>query len=94
MDWLQNMNYAIGYIEANLDDEIDLVKAGKIAGCTLYHFQRVFSYMANTTVAEYIRRRRLTRAAFDLQNSGSKVIDVAERYKESPQIAIMRRSGG
>lgn len=80
MDWLVKMNAAIEYMEENLDNEIDLVKAGKLAGCSASHFQRVFSYMANTTVAEYIRRRRLTCAAFDLQGSGERVLDVALRY--------------
>lgn len=80
MDWLQKMNSAINYMEANLDNEIDLNKVGNIAGCNSYQFGRVFSYMANATPAEYIRRRRLTRAAFDLQGSDAKVIDVALRY--------------
>ena len=74
------MNTAISYIEANLDSEIDLNRAGKIVGCNAIQFRRVFSYMANTTLAEYIRRRRLFRAAFDLQGSDAKVIDVALRY--------------
>lgn len=80
MDWLQKMNTAVGYIEANLDSKIDLGKVGNIAGCSAYQFGRVFSYMANTTLAEYIRRRKLSRAAFDLQGSDAKVIDVALRY--------------
>lgn len=85
MDWITKMNAAVAYIEANLAGEIDMHEAGKIAGCSAYHFQRVFSYMANTTLAEYIRRRRLTMAAFDLQNGAEKVIDVALRYGyESP----------
>lgn len=80
MDWVQKMNNAISYIEANLDDEIDLNKASQIAGCNAIQFGRVFSYMSNTTLSEYIRRRRLSRAAFDLQGSDVKVIDVALRY--------------
>lgn len=80
MDWLQKMNTAIGYIEANLDDRIDMDKVGRLAGCNIHQFQRVFAYMANSSLAEYIRRRKLTRAAFDLQNSDARVIDVALRY--------------
>lgn len=80
VEWLQKMNTAIGYIEANLDGEIDMNQVGKIAGCNIYQFQKVFAYMANTSLSEYIRRRRLTRSAFDLQGSDVKVIDVALRY--------------
>lgn len=80
VDWIRKMNAALAYIEGNLDGDIDVNEAGRLAGCSGYHFQRVFSYVANATVSEYIRRRRLTQAAFDLQTSEVKVIDVALRY--------------
>jgi len=40
----------------------------------------MFSSMAGITLSEYIRRRRLTEAAFELQKTGIRVIDVAVRY--------------
>lgn len=84
MEWLQQLNEAVQYIEKNLDGEIEYEKAAQIACCTTYHFQRMFSYIAGIPLSEYIRNRRLTKAAFDLQN-GDKVIDVALRYGyESP----------
>ncbi|MFX0548695.1 AraC family transcriptional regulator [Hathewaya histolytica] len=84
MEWLERLNESIQYIESNLDGEIEYERAAKIACCTAYHFQRMFSYIAGVPLSEYIRNRRLTRAAFDLQ-SGDKVIDVALRYGyESP----------
>ncbi len=84
MEWLERLNEAIVYIEANLDGEIEYEKAARIACCTAYHFQRMFSYIAGVPLSEYIRNRRLTKAALDLQ-SGDKVIDVALRYGyESP----------
>ena len=85
MEWLDRMNLAIGYIEDNLADEIDPGQAAKIACCSVFHFQRMFSYMANVSLAEYIRRRRMTLAAFELQNSDIKIIDLALKYGyESP----------
>lgn len=84
MEWLEKLNEALQYIEGNLDGEIKYEKAANIACCTTYHFQRMFSYIAGTPLSEYIRNRRLTKAALDLQN-GEKVIDVAIRYGyESP----------
>lgn len=84
MEWYEKLNEALKYIEENLDDEIEYEKAAQIACCSAFHFQRMFSYIAGTPLSEYIRHRRLTRAAFDLQN-GDKVIDVALRYGyESP----------
>lgn len=50
------------------------------AFCSVYHFQRMFSYITDISLSEYIRRRRLTLAAFDLREGGMKVIDVAAKY--------------
>ena len=84
MEWLKRLNNALDYIEQNLDDKIEYEKLAQIAGCSAYHFQRMFSYMAEMPLSEYIRNRRLTKAAFDLQR-GDKVIDVAIKYGyESP----------
>ncbi|PKM93978.1 MAG: AraC family transcriptional regulator [Firmicutes bacterium HGW-Firmicutes-1] len=80
MDSLKNMNEALGYIEENLTNDIDFKTVAKIAFCSEYHFQRMFSFLAGVTLAEYIRRRRLTLAAFELNKSNTKVIDVAIKY--------------
>jgi len=41
--------------------------------------------MAGMSVSEYIRRRRLSQAVFDIQNSSDKIIDIALKYcYESP----------
>ncbi|WP_310605012.1 AraC family transcriptional regulator [Anaerosporobacter sp.] len=80
MDTLENMKNAIDYIEDNLDAEIEYEKVAKIALCSQYHFQRMFAFLIGVPLSEYIRRRRLTLAAFDLQNSKEKVIDIAMKY--------------
>lgn len=84
MEWISRLNSAINYIEEHIQDELDMEKVGSIAGCTSYHFQRMFAYMSNVPLSEYIRRRRMSLAAVDLL-SGEKVIDVAVKYGyESP----------
>lgn len=80
MDWLNKMNAAIEYIENNLTDEIDFNVVCAKACCSSYNFQRMFSFITDVSLAEYIRRRRLTTAALELQNSNKKVIDVAVKY--------------
>ncbi|BCC31931.1 AraC family transcriptional regulator [Bacillus cereus] len=80
MDSLKNMNAAMQYIEDNLTHEIDFKEVAKIAYCSEYHFKRMFSFLAGISLSEYIRCRRLTLAAFELKNSGAKVIDVAIKY--------------
>ncbi|OEF97071.1 AraC family transcriptional regulator [Desulfuribacillus alkaliarsenatis] len=80
MDSLKRMNEALSYIEEKLTDEIDLKEVARIAFCSEYHFQRMFSFLAGVTLSEYIRRRRLTLAAFELMEDNIRVIDVAVKY--------------
>jgi len=76
-------------MEDNLDGEISIEKAAQLACCSQYHFQRMFSYIIGVPLSEYLRRRRLTNAGFDLQN-GDKVIDVALRYGYDSPTAFNR----
>ncbi|MGN2621027.1 AraC family transcriptional regulator [Bacillus stercoris] len=80
MDLLKSMNRALQYIEKNLTDDIDFKEAAKLAFCSEYHFKRMFSFLAGISLSEYIRRRRLTLAAFELKDSHAKVIDIAIKY--------------
>ena len=84
MEWITRLNSAVNYIEEHLCESIDYDEIAKIACCSTYHFQRMFSYMADTTLSEYIRRR-MSKAAVDLQNGSEKIIDIALKYGyESP----------
>lgn len=89
MDWIARLNKTIGYIEEHLAEDIDYAALGKIACCSSYHYQRMFGYMAGVPLSEYIRRRRMTLAAADLQN-GDKIIDVALKYGYASPTAFNR----
>lgn len=80
MEWIERLNKAMDYIEEHLTDEIDYGQLGRIACCSSYHFQRMFSYMAGMTLSEYIRKRKMSLAAVDLQGGDAKIVDVAEEY--------------
>ena len=80
MDWIERLNAAINYIEEHITEELDLSKVAKVAGCSTYHFQRMFNYMANVPLSEYVRRRRMSLAVADLQSDEAKIIDVALKY--------------
>lgn len=80
MDSLESMNQALAYIEENLAGEIDFKQVERLALCSEYHFRRMFSFLAGVTLSEYIRRRRLTLAAFELVYGEARVIDTALKY--------------
>ncbi len=80
MEWVERLNQSMNYIEEHLTDEIDYEQLGRIACCSAYHYQRMFTYMAGVSLAEYIRRRKMSLAAVDLQGGNAKIIDIAEKY--------------
>lgn len=94
MDTLRNLNEALAYIEAHLTEDIDYGKISQIACCSEYHFKRMFSFLAGIGLSEYIRRRRLTLAAFDLMNENLRVIDVAVKYGYDSADAFSRAFQG
>ncbi|MBT2604515.1 AraC family transcriptional regulator [Bacillus sp. ISL-53] len=90
MDSLKNMNGAIKFIEENLTNEIDFKEVARLAYCSEYHFKRMFSFLAGISLSEYIRRRRLTLAAFELKDNNIKVIDIAIKYGYSSPDSFAR----
>lgn len=90
MDWIERLNSAIGYIEKHLSGEISYEEAAKIACCSVYHFQRMFTYMAGVPLSEYIRRRRMSLAAEDLLFGREKIIDTALKYGYASPTAFNR----
>ena len=93
MDWITRLNQTVAYIEENLTGEIDFHRLAQIACCSPFHYQRMFAYMASVPLSEYIRRRRMTLAAADLQ-SGEKIIDVALAYGYASPTAFNRAFQG
>ena len=90
MEWIERLNQAINYMEEHLTEQVDYEELGRIAGCSSYHFQRMFSYMAGMPLSEYIRKRKMSLAAVDLQGGKIKIIDAAEKYGYSSPTAFNR----
>lgn len=80
MEWLNRLRESIDYLEEHMESKLDIDSAAKIALSSRFHFQRMFHMTTGVTVAEYVRKRRLTLAAQELTTSDIKVIDVALKY--------------
>lgn len=94
MDGLATLNRALQYIEENLAGDMDLKEAARLACCSEYHFSRMFSFLAGITLSEYIRRRRLTLAAFELQAGNVRILDMAVKYGYGSADAFSRAFQG
>lgn len=90
MEWIEGLNKAISYIGEHLTEEISYDELARIACCSAYHFQRMFAYMAGVPLSEYIRRRRMSLAAADLQSGEGKIIDIGMKYGYTSPTAFNR----
>lgn len=84
--WLEGLQKALQYMEEHLDEKLETSEIAKQACLSSFHFQRTFSVLTDTTVGEYIRRRRLSCAGQELMNKELRVLDAALKYGyESPE---------
>jgi len=80
MSWLESIMKAIDYMEEHLMEDVPIEEIAREANASAFHFQRTFSILTDTSIGEYIRRRRLTLAAQELSKTNCKIIDLAYKY--------------
>ncbi|MTI67896.1 MAG: AraC family transcriptional regulator [Firmicutes bacterium] len=86
MNWINNMNNALEYIENNIEKDIKSEDVAKKAYSSKFHFLRIFNILTGMTLGEYIRKRRLSLACKDLMTSDMKIIDISFKYGyETPE---------
>lgn len=79
MKSIQSMNQVLKYIDEHLEETLTIEMLAKVAGYSEYHFIRMFKECMNTTVMEYVCKRRLIKASEEIL-LGEKIIDVAMKY--------------
>jgi len=70
---------SLDYIEDNLKTEIRAEELSKQSGFSLFHYYRLFQNATGMPVMQYIARRRLLHAIYEISR-GEKIIDVALSY--------------
>ncbi|SEN52760.1 AraC family transcriptional regulator [Amphibacillus marinus] len=77
----REINDAMLYIENHLAEELNLDEnIPQITGMSLFQFKKIFLLLSGVPLLEYIRKRRMTLACYDLRERNMKVIDVATKY--------------
>ncbi len=85
MNYYDNLNKIINKIEENLSNKIEYKELAKMIGTTSYTLQRIFVFLTGITLTEYIRKRRLSKAAEEILSSEIKIIDLSLKYQyDSP----------
>ena len=86
MNWIDDTQNAINFIENNLTENIRAGDVSRHIHSSTDYFQRTFNIVTGLSISEYIRNRRLTLAGEELRNTQAKVIDVALKYGyDSPE---------
>ena len=80
MNWIQGIQRAIDYVEANITQELDLEDVAAQAYSSSFHFQRVFGILCGFSLGDYIRMRRLSLAGEELSRGNAKIIEIALKY--------------
>ena len=77
---MHQFNQTMDYLEQQLTGEVDMKRFQQLSGYSYPLFSRLLSILADMTLAEYLRNRRLSEAVTDLRGSTEKVIDIALKY--------------
>ena len=76
--YVERVNAAVDYIEQHLDEELSLEQVAAVAHFSPYHFHRIFGLLVGETLARFINRLRIERAASLLiQRPGLSITEVA-----------------
>jgi AraC family transcriptional regulator len=90
VDVLERLNEAMARIEDDLEGEVDVRQLARIAGTSEYHLRRMFSALAGIPLSEYIRRRKLTKAANEVLSGQDSLLDIAIRWGYGSNEAFAR----
>lgn len=77
MAWSESISKAIAYIEAHLQEPLDVKDIARAAALSPFYFQRGFTMLCGMSVGEYIRKRRLSQAGLAVLMSEQNIIDIA-----------------
>lgn len=77
---LKEMNAVLDYVEAHLTEKIDVNEVSQILMLSPYNFQKIFTVLTGISFGDYVRRRRLSSALYDLCETDIKIIDIAGKY--------------
>jgi len=76
----ERLNTTIEYIEEHLLEDLHMPTIAKVAGTSEGELQKTFYALTGISIVEYIRRRRLTLAGFELQKGEKTVLEIALEY--------------
>ncbi len=90
MNIYKSLNEITKYIDTHLEEDIRYEDLAKFLGVNVYTMQKLFTMIAGISLSEYIRKRRLSNAGFDLYEGNLKIIDIAIKYNYESATSFSR----
>jgi len=76
-EYLAAISQVIAYVQTSLDEPITPRQLANVAGFSQHHFHRIFRAYVGESVMDFVRRVRLERAAYRLQNGDLGIAEIA-----------------
>jgi AraC family transcriptional regulator len=90
MNYCENIQKSIDYIENNIKEDIDINMVVQQSGYSTTHFYRIFQAFMGEAIKEYIIKRKLSNAAIELAVTNKRLIEVAIDYGFNSQEVFTR----
>ena len=73
----EQIQKTIEYVEEHLGEELNIESLAKMAALSPFYYQRLFSRLVKKPVAEYVKLRRMAKAAEALLQKDQRILDIA-----------------
>lgn len=89
-DYKNRINRVFEFIDKNLESDLSLNAVSEIAFFSSFHFHRVFKFVTEQTLHEYVKRRRIEKSASDLLHKNITATEIAHKYGFSDNSSYSR----
>ncbi|MEK5059784.1 hypothetical protein BK126_27020 [Paenibacillus sp. FSL H7-0326] len=90
MDYFHCIQKVVEYIETHIEDDTDVDEAIRSSHVSKFHFYRLFKAIVGMTVHEYMKERKLSKAAEHLCTTNDDILTIATRYGFNSQEVFTR----
>ena len=89
-EWNETVQNMIDWIEDHLTENPSLLEMSDQIGYSPYYCSSRFHEIVGMTLKSYIAGRRLTKAALEIRDTDTRILDIAIKYGYSSQEALTR----
>lgn len=90
MSWFNDINFILNEIEKSLTEKIDYKRLAMSVGVSENTLMKIFSFIVQIPIGEYVRKRRLTEGYKEIIKGKSKIIDIAIKYNYNSEYTFSR----